>query len=395
VKLKTFILSFVLFLSINVLANADVGMVQSNNEFAINLYKQLQTQNQNKNIFFSPFSLYMAFGMVYEGASGNTAKQIQSVFKFDSNDKNRLENFSILYNILNQQDSTYKLSLANAFWVVNKYPILKSYTDILKDYYHAAAYNLDFCGNPSDSANQINKWASDNTNNKINQVIKSDDLNCLTKLVLTNAVYFKGQWGIKFDESLTKESDFFVNPNEVRKVPMMHIADGDFKYMQNDVMQMIELPYKDGRMSMLVLLPKHNIDELEKNLTSDNLNKWTKQLSGEKVELYLPKFKLALSYGLIQELQNLGITDAFSEGTANFSKITGKPDLYISKVIQDSFIDVNEKGTESAAVTVVVFTMKSIFHEKPDVFKADHPFIFIIKDNKTDLILFVGKFAGK
>jgi len=392
-KLKALILSLVLFLSINVLANADVDMAQSNNELSIKLYNQLSAQDQNQSIFFSPFGIYMAFGMAYEGSDGNTAKQIESVFKFIPSNQDRWNEFSNLYNNLNRKDSPYKLSIANAFWVANKYPILKSYTDILKDYYHAVAYNVDFCKEPANSAQQINKWARDNTNNKINQVVQADSFDCLTKLVLTNAVYFKGTWVTEFDKNQTKESDFFVNPNEVKKVPMMYIKKGNFKYTENEVMQMLEMPYKGKDLSMLILLPKHNINELEKNLTGDNLDELQKQLTKEEVNVYIPKFKLELSYHLPEELKALGIEDAFSEGSADFSKITGNPDLYIYDVIHKSFVEVNEEGTEAAAVTVIVFAAKAIPQE-PVTFKADHPFIFIIKDNKTGLILFMGKFMG-
>jgi len=364
-----------------------------NNASGFTLFKQIDVKQKDKNIFISPFSISMAFGMAYEGASGNTAKEIASVFAFIPNDKERWDAFSAIYKTLNPDNAKYKLAIANAFWVQQNYPLLQSYTDVLKNYYHSEAYNVDFTHKDTreEAVKKINMWAANNTYDKIRQVLTLDDVKPLTRLILTNAVYFKANWLYQFDKEQTKKEYFYIDSNKKIKTPMMMQRNVTIKYMENNDIQMIELPYEGKALSMFVILPKKDIKSIIPRLSTKIFESWRHDLMLEKVDVYLPKFKIECGYMLVEPLIKMGIKDAFNETKADFSKITGGKDLYISTVIHKTFCDVNEEGTEAAAVTAIVMNTKSMGSFDRKIFKADHPFIYAIVDNKTGVMLFLGK----
>jgi len=368
-------------------------VAKGNNASGFALFKQIDVKQKDKNIFISPFSIAMAFGMAYEGASGNTAKEIASVFAFIPNDKERWDAFSAIYKTLNPDNAKYKLAIANAFWVQQNYPLLQSYTDVLKNYYHSEAYNVDFTydENRENVVKQINAWAAKNTYDKIRKVLTMDDVKPLTRLVLTNAVYFKANWLYQFDKEQTKKEYFYIDSNKKIKTPMMMQRNVTIKYMENNDIQMIELPYEGKALSMFVILPKKDIKSIIPRLSTKIFESWRHDLMLEKVDVYLPKFKIECGYMLVEPLIKMGIKDAFNETKADFSKITGGKDLYISTVIHKTFCDVNEEGTEAAAVTAIVMNTKSMGSFDRKIFKADHPFIYAIVDNNTGVMLFLGK----
>lgn len=368
-------------------------VAKGNNASGFALFKQIDVKQKDKNIFISPFSISMAFGMAYEGASGNTAKEIASVFAFIPNDKERWDAFSAIYKTLNPDNAKYKLAIANAFWVQQNYPLLQSYTDVLKNYYHSEAYNVDFTydENRENAVKQINAWAAKNTYDKIRKVLTMDDVKPLTRLVLTNAVYFKANWLYQFDKEQTKKEYFYIDSNKKIKTPMMMQRNVTIKYMENNDIQMIELPYEGKALSMFVILPKKDIKSIIPRLSTKIFESWRHDLMLEKVDVYLPKFKIECGYMLVEPLIKMGIKDAFNETKADFSKITGGKDLYISTVIHKTFCDVNEEGTEAAAVTAIVMNTKSMVSFEKKIFKADHPFIYAIVDNNTGVMLFLGK----
>ncbi len=373
----------------------------SNNELAVMLYKEIAAKDPSSSVFFSPFSIYMAFGMVYEGAGGDTAGEIQSVFNFLQNDKERGEAFKKIYNELNKKDAPYEISTANALFMQKYFSVLPAYKDILTEYYNAEAKSLDFC-KASESAEMINAWVSQQTRGRINSIVQPEDLNCDISLILANAIYFKGFWEQKFDKAKTTKDDFYVTPGETIKVDMMVLEnilqELYFNYMENDLIQMIELPYKGDDLSMFILLPKKSksgMEELEKVLTTENLSDWQKNLNSAYVWVYLPKFELEVGYSLNSFLEASGIKKAFSP-SAEFSKITTKSNLYISGALHKSFIKVDEEGSEAAAVTGTVIQPVSLKPSKlkPIIFRADRPFIFMIQHKKSGAILFMGKFMG-
>lgn len=289
----------------------------SNNELAVKLYKEIAAKDPSSSVFFSPFSIYTAFGMVFEGAGGNTAGEIQSVFNFLQNDKQRGEAFKKIYNELNKKDAPYEISTANALFMQKNFSVLPAYKDILTEYYSAEANSLDFC-KASESAEMINAWVSQQTRGRINSIVQPEALNCDISLILANAIYFKGFWEQKFDKAKTTKGDFYIAPGETKKLDMMAsenvLQELYFNYMENDLIQMIELPYKGDDLSMFILLPKKSkagIEELEKELTPEHLSDWQKNLSSAYVWVYLPKFELEVGYSLNIFLRAMGIKKPF------------------------------------------------------------------------------------
>ncbi len=367
-------------------------IVNANNQFAIDLLNQLN--NGDGNIFFSPFSLFDALSMTYVGARGETKSQMAKVLHIALSNENFNSAFLKITSDIEfkAKRGEYILNIANALWVQENFHFLKSFLLITKKYYDGDTFSVNF-SNPN-VVNKINNWAAEQTNGRIKEIVGRIDP--LTRLILTNAVYFKGEWASAFKSSATKPTTFYVNPQKKIEVSMMY-QEAKFNYMDNGSLQAIEMPYK-GNLSMIVLLPRdrYGMAKLEKSLSSVNLKRWISEMMMQKVKVYFPRFELRTGYDLGKALKFLGMSDAF--GNADFSGIDGQKDLHISKVVQKAYVKVNEEGTEAAAVTAVemVLTCAPGFNppEIP-IFRADHPFIFFIVDKTTNnsdgIILFVGK----
>jgi serpin B len=341
------------------------------------------------NVFFSPYSIEAAFGMLYEGARGKTADEIWSVFHFAQNDTARRSSFAAFYNRYNIDSEDYSLSTANAVWIQNNYPVLAKYLGVLARYYMAGAANLDFSNAPEQARKTINDWVADQTAGRITDLFPPGSINSLTLLALTNAIYFKGDWVTKFDSKKTKAADFYTANGPTVQVKMMRIPSGDgmFNYTHTDGVQILRLPYAGDRLSMLFLIPdEYNTKALEKKLTPSNLTKWRGELQLQEVEIKIPRFELKCRYDLKEPLTQMGMPSAF--GAADFSGMTGKKDLYVGSAIHQAWISVNEEGTEAAAATGM-----GMPSGMPPSFNADHPFIFLIQDRETGNILFMGKVA--
>jgi serpin B len=365
-------------------------VIEENNRFAINLYSQYKSEEGN--IFFSPFSISTAMAMVYEGAEGKTAKEIKSVFGFPKYDNSRRNQYSTLLSEINKKDKKYTLNTANALWAEQDFNFLDNYLTTVEKYYGGKTTNLDFKNDWEASRLIINNWVEDKTNNKIKDLFPEGSINPLTRLVLTNAIYFKAEWLKQFDADKTRDMNFRVNPDKSIKVPMMQRTDGKsiFNYTQNKDLQILEMPYAGEDLSMLILLPFNNdIEVLENSFTIEKLTEWKKSLRKRRVKIYIPKFKFETKYFLKETLGDLGMPTAFTN-LADFSGMTGTKELEIDKVIHQAFIEVNEEGTEAAAATGIAMVVKSIPPPTP-IFKADHPFIFIIQQNETGNILFMGR----
>jgi len=366
-------------------------IVSGNTAFAFDLYAQLK--DEDGNLFFSPYSISTALAMTYAGAKANTAEQMAETMHFSRYHREFHPMFGLAIDGLNQQGKKgdYQLSIANALWAQKDYPFLDSFIDLNKQYYKAGLENVDFINETEKTRQQINQWVEDRTNEKIKDLIPEGVLNALTRLVLTNAIYFKGDWASQFDKDNTKDADFFISPDKTVTAPLMHQKEY-FKYGQTDTLELLELPYKGDDLSMLVLLPKEKdgLAALEKELTAENLTAWQKRMYKKEVLVYLPKFKMTSEFSLNDTLKAMGMSDAFDQLKADFSGMDGTKNLYISAVLHKAFVEVNEEGTEAAAATGVVMGLRSM-PAPPPVFRADHPFVFIIKDNNTDSILFVGR----
>jgi len=359
------------------------SIVDSLNTFNFNFYQEI---SENKNVFFSPYSIFVALSMAYEGARGNTADQMYSILNILQNDSATRGSFGRLYNLLNQNKEGYNISTANAFWAQQNYPFLPNYINILESYYMAEANELDFSNNV-EAARIINNWIENHTNNKIKNMIDPGALSEFTRLVLTNAIYFKGLWANQFNPENTHKADFKITQNTTTEVDMMSLSDTKFNYTETDDLQIIKLPYKGNNLSMIIILPKeNNISIAESELNAVNLTSWINSLKETEINVNIPKFKIETEYNLNDVLKKMGMTDAFSVA-ADFSGMDGTKDLYISDVVHKAFVEANEEGTEAAAATGVIMTLKAVLYS----FNADHPFVFLIQHEETGAILFMGK----
>ncbi|MDD1686301.1 serpin family protein [Methanoregula sp.] len=370
-----------------------------NNRFAYDLYATLAKNpaGAGQNLFYSPFSISSALAITGEGAKGTTADEIIAVFHFPDNDTIRREGFAGINEGINAADTGYTLRTANALWAEKSYPFLPAFTDIAGTCYSANVTNLDFKNTPEESRATINTWVEQKTENKIRDLLPSGSIDPLTRLVITNAVYFKGTWARQFDVNQTQDADFRTETGKTVTVRMMQDTseDAKYRYAETDRVQYIELPYTHTAkkaLSMIIILPKNDdVQSVEAVLDERNLSALQDAATSRRVLLYLPKFHMETEYRLPGTLSVMGMPTAFTYGAADFSGMDGTKNLYISDVIHKAFIDVNEEGTEAAAATGVVMGLGAVAPSSPTVFRADHPFVFLIQDKETGTILFIGR----
>jgi serpin B len=364
-------------------------VVNGNTAFATDLYAMLK--HENGNLFFSPYSISTALAMTLAGARGDTAQQMANVLHFAVPQDRLHPAFAELEAELNaiQKKGEVQLSVANSLWPQKDYQFLPDYVGLLKQYYGTSVTPLDYVSATEAARKTINDWVEGKTNRKITDLIKPGVLGPDMLLVLANAVYFKGNWVSQFNPKQTREQSFHTATDTQVASSMMN-REGKCSYAETPDLQVLELPYDGNDLSMIVLLPRkaEGIGALESELTPVNLAQWTQALSTRKIILFLPKFKLTCEFSLEKRLAAMGITDAFSSN-ADFSGMDGSRSLSISAVLHKAFVDVNEQGTEAAAATEV--TMRSAAPPTIPEFRADHPFVFLIRDKHTDSILFLGR----
>jgi serine protease inhibitor len=365
--------------------------VRDDSEFATDLYGQLRSQDGN--LFFSPNSISTALAMTYAGAKGNTGTEMAGVMHFTLPNDRLNAAYSARLHDLNASGKGYELNVANALWGQKGFAWQKDFLDLNKSYYDAGLNEVDFA--QSEQARQtINAWVEKNTHEKIKDLIPSGILDVLTRMVLTNAIYFKGKWALQFDPKMTFDGDFWTSATDKVKTPLMN-EHGEFNFMENETLQAVELPYSGKGVSMIVLLPRKRdgLKDLEEKLNAKKLAEWIgamKPVHGLAVTL--PKFKMTTQFELSKTLEAMGMKDAFG-AKADFSGMGGEPGLvYLSHVIHKAFVDVNEEGTEAAAATAVVAS-RAPGPPQP-TFRADHPFVFVIRDNRSGAILFMGRLSN-
>ena len=363
-------------------------LVYGNSEFAVEMYKKVGVSGEAGNIFFSPLSISTALSMTYAGARDNTAKQMADTLRFKLPAADQHAAFGALAAALKPDNKNYRLEISNALWGQQGYAFQPEFLELVKKHYDGGFNTVDFAGATEASRLTINSWVEQKTANKIKDLLAQGSLTELTRLVLTNAIYFKGDWAVKFKPDLTKPMPFHVSVEKTVNVPMMR-QNGDFLFAENDDVKVLELPYVGKELSMVLLLPKTNMNDLNAKLDAARLAEWTGQVREREVDIYLPKFKFETQYELKELLSDMGMVDAFALPPADFSGMSGQKDLYITKVIHKAIIEVNEEGSEAAAATAVVMGVKAVLH-KP-VFKADQPFLFLIRHNDTGSILFMGR----
>ena len=364
------------------------SLSDSMNDFSLNLYQHIISET-NGNVFFSPYSIFVALAMTYEGAHGDTAEQMNNVLGFEQNNEVSLCSFGRIYNLLNI-DAKYTLNTANALWTKEDYPFLEEYLNFINNYYMGKATDVDFT-KPDEAAEIINKWVEENTGGKIEDMLSSGDISPGTVLILSNAIYFKGLWLTQFNVEETVDRDFKLATGETIEVPTMVSTNSEvyFNYTETKDMQLLELPYKGDAVSMIILLPKENdLTMVEQTLNKENLSIWMDSMYPTNIDIYLPKFTFKTEYNLKDILIDMGLDIAFSPN-ADFSGMNGFGGLFIEKVLHKAFVEVNEEGSEAAAATTV-HVLETAMPGPTKVFDADHPFIFLIQHKETDTILFMG-----
>jgi serpin B len=366
-------------------------VVAGNNKFALELYGKLESQQGN--LFLSPYSISTALAMTSAGARGQTEKQMAETLCFAPMKTEQFhKTFGEIIGQLNAsgEKGRYALVVANALWGQKDYKFLPEFLTLVRENYGGDLRQVDFAAQTETARKTINAWVENKTKDKIKELIKPEMLDPMTRLVLTNAIYFKGKWASQFKPEQTQDAPFTLLDGQNINAPMMHQT-GKFGYMETDILQALEMPYVNDDLSMVVLLPKKadGIKELEKELVSDNLAGWLGKIHKCEVQIFFPRFKMTSAFELARVLGAMGMPDAFS-GKADFSGMTGNKDLFISAVVHKAYVDVNEEGTEAAAATGVVMRLTSV-GIPPAVFRADHPFIFLIRDNQTGSILFLGR----
>ncbi|KAM9435870.1 leukocyte elastase inhibitor-like [Clarias gariepinus] len=376
------------------------SLSRANSAFALDLYRAISAENPNGNLFISPLSISAALSMVYLGARGGTAEEMAQVLSFSSVSDVHTH-FKTLNSAINSPKASYILRLANRLYGEKTFNFLSEYLDSTQKFYHGDMQAVDFIGSSEESRKLINQWIEEKTEGKIKDILQPGTITTMTRLALVNAIYFKGKWKHVFNTKDTKEMPFKINQNETKPVQMMYKKEKFlFNYIDEYKLQVLDLPYVEEELSMVVLLPEESVDgsdslkKLESELTVDKLMEWTnpeKMDRSTDIVVHLPKFKLEEQYSLTGILSKMGMSSLFQDGAADLTGLSRHQGLFVSSVIHKAFVEVNEEGTEAAAATVVAIAFCMLREEH---FMADHPFLFFIRHNPTKSILFFGKFKG-
>jgi len=363
------------------------SVVVSNNRFAVDLYRQLGGQG---NAFFSPFSVSTALAMTSAGAAGTTLAEMRNVLRFEMSPDRLHPAYGAILTSLDRGVALggYELRTANRLWGQAGYGFLDEFIKVTRDAYAAPLEEADFVNGFEAARLAINRWVEEQTAKRIQELFAPGTINADTRLALVNAIYFKGLWADQFDRALTKDKPFRVTSDLSVTVPMM-TREGTYPFTAADGVQILEMPYRGGDLSMIVLLPDDpdGIEALGEQLTSERLAGWLGTLQPQKIIVNFPRFRIESEYTLNDHLSAMGMASAFDANRADFSAMNGRRDLFISIVVHKGFVEVNEEGTEAAAATGVGVSVTSM----PPAFDANHPFLFFIRDNVTGSLLFMGR----
>ncbi|XP_039544848.1 leukocyte elastase inhibitor-like isoform X2 [Pimephales promelas] len=400
-------------------------LTAANTQFCLDLFKKISKENASGNVFFSPVSISSALAMVSLGARGNTADQMIKVLGFnheppmmqqtqspptpaelkkcpEEKPEDQIHSsFNKLMSELNKPGVPYALSLANRLYGEQSYQFVEEFLNDAKIYYEAGLEKVDFKNKPEVARVNINKWVEKKTQEKIKDLLPQGSIDEMTKLVLVNAIYFKGNWENKFPKEDTRDGQFKLNKNQTKPVKMMHQEEMfPLASIPEINSQVLELPYDGENLSMLIILPNKikdsttGLQKLEKALTYEKLMEWTKPevMPQQEVQISLPRFKMEEKYDMKSLLISMGMKDVFDLQKVNLSGMSSNNDLVLSKVIHKAFVEVNEEGTEAAAATGAIVMVDCC--RFPQVFNADHPFLFFIRHNPSKSILFYGRFCS-
>ncbi len=399
----SFLLLFILFFGIQSKAQSQENFTYANNDFAINFYNELRTQKEDsENLIFSPLSLSSALLLAYMGAKSTTATQFEKLLRFKNTTAFHQKYATFLHDLEIDNGAT-SLKIANAVWLQKDFPLIDAYHNMLENSYKNKVQMVDFENDAASAEKAINTWVSQQTKGKITQIVPSGKLDALTRLILTNALYFNANWINKFEEALTKDDIFFTPKKEV-KTPFMYVK-GDFFYKEMDSFVSIILLFKDMQY-MTIVMPKaqYTLQDVEKQITTQSYSSTflqkTDDLLAEKlsfksttITIYLPRFKMSKNMDMKDILVKMGLKHAFDvESLADFSGITGDKSIKIDDIVQNTYLEVNENGVEAAAATAIFFKGRGL--SKENILKINRPFMFFICDGNTGSILFQGRFVN-
>jgi len=379
----------------DVAASDIMEQVEGNSAFAFDLYQYLR--DEDGNLFYSPFSISLAMAMTYAGARGETEEQMAETLQFLLSQEKLHPAFNALDLLLASRgesaegtdDKGFRLNIVNAIWGQKDYDFLAEFLDVLAENYGAGLRLLDFINAPEESRITINDWVSEQTEGRIKDLIPQGAIDALTRLVLTNAIYFNAAWLNPFEENLTDDAAFHLLGGGEVTVPMMRQTES-FGYAEGEGYQAVELLYDGGELSMVILLPEMGqFEAFEDSLDSDYVDSILSGVDYGQVALTMPKFEFESEFGLVDTLDNMGMPAAFS-AQADFSGMNGTRDLAITDILHKAFVSVDEAGTEAAAATAVIIGETAMPGEPVEV-TVDRPFVFLIRDIKTDSILFIGR----
>jgi serine protease inhibitor len=372
--------------NIRPLTKSEQQIVMTTQNFGLKLFREIVAEGDGDNVFISPLSVSMALGMTMNGAAGETYDAMRQTLAMEGMSEQEInEAYKSLIDLLLNLDPKVIFEIANSIWPQNGFNVLPSFMEVNQKYFYSEAKPLDFT--QPDAANVINNWISEKTHGKIKNML--DDIPNEAIMYLINAIYFKGTWTYQFDEEQTGTEDFYINPQNPVECQMMHIS-GNWKYYEDDDVKIIDLPYGDSLFSMTVMLPSvdHTINNFISQLTISKWENYISSMDYQSGSLTLPKLKLGYKLTMNDVLKALGMGIAFN-GSADFSRINGEKGIYISRVLHQTFVQVDEEGTEAAAATIVEFIRSAL----PAGFfmQVNRPYIFVIREQTNNTIIFIGK----
>ncbi|MDZ4817963.1 MAG: serpin family protein [Planctomycetota bacterium] len=368
------------------------AVAKSSNEFAVSLYQKLAA-NKSENLFFSPYSISSSLALISAGAEGETLAQMRSVLHLGMPEGESLSGFHALAGLLRKDEQDgFTLNIANRIWTQRGLNLLPPFLKLVTANSTEGISEVDFTADPAAAAKTIDAWITKETHGKITGLLGPEAFNENTRLVLTNAVYFKAKWAEEFKPRNTQPAPFHRSPDREVQVPTMRQFGERHIYAKTPDLEILDLPYSSGTASMVILLPskRDGLAAVERQLSAESIDKWLASADYLPVNVFLPKFTFTSTFELNGVLSSLGMSQAFDLRKADFSRTSTEEPLFISAVAHKAFVDVNEEGTEAAAAIVVTESKKEV-DSRPTEFRADHPFLFLIRDRESGAILFLGR----